>query len=451
MFLDMLRRLAPIAVWIGFGGAALVLVLALVVDNGMGQDVQMIASHDPSTIALNRELFAPGDAVAEIYGNPLSAPVRVVLVSEDSLFHPMEDPHLTLLAVDKSRGENPLQVQTVWLFAKMTAAGLLALGFAGVLTPVLLKRRDVAVAVLIVASMAPAIGAATDGEGPSMNGFDLAGSLIDIEEIHSGGPPRDGIPSIDQPRFVAAADVDYLQEEDIVIGVLHAGQARAYPTRILVWHEIVNDDIGGKAILVTYCPLCGTSMVFERSFAGASKTFGVSGLLYRSDVLMYDRESESLWSQLRMESVAGPARGTKLAWLPSIHTTWKTWRAEHPESVVLSTETGFERNYGGNAYASYFASDKTMFPVPRTRDELRTKEWVVGVLIGDKPVAFPVEALSKARKATFGEGDHGITVSYDPDSKRALVKDAQGVEIPSVLVFWFAWQAFYPKTALWAP
>ena len=169
-----------------------------------------------------------------------------------------------------------------------------------------------------------------DAQSQSLNGFDLSNASIPRDDIFRGGPPRDGIPSIDDPRFVASSSVDYLDDGDIVIGFAQGGTARAYPTRILVWHEIVNDEVDGEPIAVTYCPLCGTAMVFRRSVGGRQRTFGVSGLLYQSDVLMYDRESESLWSQLAMRAVAGPAEGTELEWLPSEHMTWKASADEVP-------------------------------------------------------------------------------------------------------------------------
>lgn len=285
----------------------------------------------------------------------------------------------------------------------------------------------------------------------AQNGFDLSKASINQKEIFSGGPARDGIPSIDHPKFIAANKVDYLRDDDIVIGLVRGNTARAYPTRILVWHEIVNDMINEEAVAVTYCPLCGTAMVFERKVNGKVRTFGVSGLLYRSNVLMYDRESESLWSQLEMKAVTGPAVGKELTWLPSEHLTWRAWQEKYPHTEVLSTNTGHRRNYRGNAYASYFASEKTMFPVPHSRKELLNKAWVIGVIIDGKAKAYPVNDLATDNAIEDKVGNKQIIIHYDAEKRSPQVTDLQGAQIPSVMVFWFAWQAFYPQTDLWNP
>ncbi|MCF6209825.1 MAG: DUF3179 domain-containing protein [Gammaproteobacteria bacterium] len=283
------------------------------------------------------------------------------------------------------------------------------------------------------------------------NGFDLSVLSIDKDEVLAGGPPRDGIPSIDQPKFITAKKVDYLHDDDLVIGLVRGDVARAYPTRILVWHEIVNDVIDGDAVAITYCPLCGTAMVFARKINGKVVSFGVSGLLYRSDVLMYDRESESLWSQLAMKAVSGSAVDTELVWLPSEHITWKAWREKYPHGEVLSTDTGYKRNYQGEAYAAYFASEETMFPVPHTRKELSNKTWVVGILIDGKAKAYPVDDLPPNLAIEDQLGNQQLIIRYDVDKRYPQITDHKGKPIPSVMVFWFAWQAFYPNTDLWRP
>ena len=284
-----------------------------------------------------------------------------------------------------------------------------------------------------------------------MNGFDLSNASIDKTEILSGGPGRDGIPSIDNPEFIPINEVDFLLDEDMVIGFVRGDIARAYPLRILVWHEIVNDSIDDDTIAVTYCPLCGTAMVFDRNISGKTRTFGVSGLLYRSDVLMYDRETESLWSQLGMRAVSGPSVGKKLRWLPSEQLTWKAWREKYPHGVVLSTETGHRRDYSGEAYAAYFASDEPMFPVPERRTELEDKALVIGVVINGKAKAYPVDLLPSGKSIQDRVGNTKIVVRYEEENKYAKVIGPEGRQIPSVQSFWFAWQAFYPETSLWEP
>lgn len=308
--------------------------------------------------------------------------------------------------------------------------------------------------IMVAMAMMPITMSAKAQTFQQLNGFDLSDVSIDLQEIASGGPPRDGIPSIDQPTFVDIAAVDYLQDDDIVISVSRNGVTRAYPTRILVWHEIVNDVLGEEAIAVTYCPLCGTGMVFASDIAGQRRSFGVSGLLYRSDVLMYDRETESLWSQLAMQAVSGAAKGAQLTWLVSEQLTWQAWRQRYPEGEVLSLDTGHHRHYAGEAYSTYFSSPKPMFAVPQWRRELPDKSWVIGIIVDGQPKAYPINTLTAetAEKSIHDVvGEQAIVVTYDAASQHATVTTKAGEAIPSVMVFWFAWQAFYPKTGLWQP
>jgi len=293
-------------------------------------------------------------------------------------------------------------------------------------------------------------------QAQTKNGFDLSRASINPKQILSGGPDRDGIPAIDHPEFIPVKEVDYLRDKDIVIGLVRGNIAHAYPTRILIWHEIVNDVIANDAVAITYCPLCGTAMVFDRTIDGKTRTFGVSGLLYQSDVLMYDRESESLWSQLARQAVSGPAVGQKLNWLPSQYMTWKAWHRKYPDSLVLSLNTGYRRNYQAEAYASYFASDNTMFPVPYSRTELAKKAWVLGIIVNGKAKAYAIDDLSA--KHRHGENVISdtinrttLTVRYDAAKKSPHVTGPDGKTIPAVITFWFAWQAFYPDTQLWKP
>ena len=188
---------------------------------------------------------------------------------------------------------------------------------------------------------------------PLKNGFDLANSTIPVAKILSGGPPRDGIPSIDKPVFLSADKADYLKPEDRVLGIDFEGEARAYPIRILNWHEIVNDEIKGKAVAVTYCPLCGSGIVYKADSEGEPHKFGVSGLLYNSDVLLYDRETETLWSQILSKAISGKLVDTKLEVIPSSHTSWQVWKKNHPYTKVLSNKTGFNRDYQRSPYGTY--------------------------------------------------------------------------------------------------
>jgi hypothetical protein len=281
------------------------------------------------------------------------------------------------------------------------------------------------------------------------NGFDVSNATVPKSEIRRGGPPRDGIPAILKPKFTSIAGTDWLRDDDVVMGFGEGEQARAYPLRILNWHEIVNDTVGDKRIVVTYCPLCGTGMVFDRVVEGKERTFGVSGLLYQSDVLMYDHQTESLWSQLMMESVAGKSAGQKLPWLPSEQTTWKAWRERNPKGQVLSTDTGHRRDYSRDPYTGYAKREETIFPVPKHRADFGNKEWVVGVIINGQPKAYPVTRLQQ--KVTDKVGGQIIHLTHDRANGEVRVTDEKGNALPSVGAFWFAWQAFYPKTEVYSP
>jgi len=283
----------------------------------------------------------------------------------------------------------------------------------------------------------------------ALNGFDLSNASIPVSEVFSGGPPRDGIPSIDAPKFIRSDAVRFMQADDEVVSVTRAGQTRAYPLRILVHHEIVNDELSGQPIAITYCPLCGTAMVFSRQLDGRTLDFEVSGLLYQSDVLMFDQQTESLWSQVAMQAVSGSLMNTALEWLPSEQMTWAAWRAKYPQGEVLSTQTGFRRDYSDEAYARYKQSPNTMFPVPSHRTELPEKEWVIGVLVDGEAKAYPLKALSRNPIVQDTVNNVSLEIIYDPFTRLAVVREILSGKIrPSVKVYWFAWQAFYPTTEL---
>lgn len=282
------------------------------------------------------------------------------------------------------------------------------------------------------------------------NGFDLSDALVPRNLIEPGGPPRDGIPAIDSPRFVPAAEVDFLRPEDRVLGLTAFGETRAYPVSILVWHEVVNDWIHDLPLVVTYCPLCGTGLAFLAEDVTGPLTFGVSGLLYNSDLVLFDRETESLWSQLLGQAIAGPLRGTRLAVLPLTHTTWEAWREAHPGSLVLSTDTGFERDYGGNPYADYARGSGLLASVGARSQRYHPKERVLGVTLGGIHKAYPFVELARAGAALIPDRLAGseILVRFDPGDQSARAFRSDGVQLPAVTAYWFAWYAFHPDTAV---
>ncbi|MBI5198108.1 MAG: DUF3179 domain-containing protein [Nitrospirae bacterium] len=285
-----------------------------------------------------------------------------------------------------------------------------------------------------------------------MNGFDLTTHAIPLEEIASGGPPRDGIPALTNPPFIKAGQATYLRDEDRVLGLTLGREVRAYPIRILNWHEIVNDSMGDRAVVVTYCPLCGTGMAFDPVVDGKRLTFGVSGLLYNSDVLLYDRQTGSLWSQIKQEAVTGPLMGARLNLLFLLHTTWGEWRAQHPDTLVLSRETGHSRNYDRDPYADYAAADGPLFPVSRLDPAFPPKEWILGVEIGGHARAYPFSLL-KDRPSGFRDqvGKKGVRIHFSAKTQTAYVTDEKGDPVPSLTAYWFAWYAFHPETTVYRP
>lgn len=280
--------------------------------------------------------------------------------------------------------------------------------------------------------------------------FDLSQSSIPRDDIQRGGPPRDGIPALTDPATVEAHEATFLKAEDRVLGVTRGGEARAYPIAILNWHEVVNDRLGDVSIAVTYCPLCLTGMVFEAEQHGARTVFGVSGLLYNSDVLLYDRQTESLWSQLRMEAVTGARLGERLIWLPVQHTTWAAWRAAHPETDVLSLETGYQRDYTRDPYASYATSPAVMFPVGHQDARLAPKAWVLGGLLNGEAKAYPLARLTDGAIQDV-LGGQPVQVHYNESARSAWMTNPTGQQLPTVQAYWFAWVAFYPETLVYAP
>ncbi len=281
-------------------------------------------------------------------------------------------------------------------------------------------------------------------------GFKLDNATIPVAEILAGGPPRDGIPSIDRPKFVSVDRAKFLTDDDLIVSFTHAGETRAYPLRILVWHEIVNDRIGDLAINVSYCPLCGSAMVFDRTIDGRVLEFGVSGLLYQSDVLMYDRQTESLWSQLAMTAVSGPQVGRPLRLLPAQHMTWRAWKTEFPGGRVLSTDTGHDRDYRREPYEEYERTSRLIFPVKSNRQDLPAKAWVAGVVIDGVARAYPNDRLPDGVSIEDTIGVTPVRVRFDRASRRITISDADGAPVPFTPAYWFAWQAFNPNTTVWA-
>jgi len=284
------------------------------------------------------------------------------------------------------------------------------------------------------------------------NGFDLEGATIDPDEIKSGGPPRDGIPAINEPVFIAAEKARFIDGDDRVMGVVINGHPRAYPIAILNWHELVNDRVGDQHFTVSYCPLCGTGMVFATNVQDVALVFGVSGLLYNSDMLLYDRNTLSLWSQILGEAISGPLVGTSLPQLPARHTSWRQWQSEHPETKVLSRDTGFRRDYGRSPYRGYEKSRRLYFEVANNApDTYHRKALVMGVSVDGTHKAYPFEELARNGEARFIDTVNGqrLEIHWDEASRSAWAVSRDGDDYPTTTGFWFAWYAFFPETQVY--
>ncbi len=311
---------------------------------------------------------------------------------------------------------------------------------------------------------------------------------IRLDEVVWGGVRQDGIPPLRDPKMIAAADATYLDDGDVVFGIEVDGDARGYPKRILAWHEMFVDEVGGVPVAGVYCTLCGTVILYETRHAGTDHALGTSGFLYRSNKLMYDKATSSLWSTMRGEPVMGPlvGRGIVLARRSVVTTTWGEWRRRHPDTQVLSLETGHQRDYSeGAAYREYFASPELMFPVPATDDRLRHKDEVLGVLLAhhpDLPLALSARYLAEhpVHHDRIGEVDLVVVtdpsganrvyetgevrfVGYDGDAAltdstgaswrltEAQLTGADGrtlARLPAQRAFWFGWFSAFNRTRL---
>lgn len=333
--------------------------------------------------------------------------------------------------------------------------------------------------------------------------------IVDPDDIISGGPPPDGIPPIDDPKFLPVDRVSFLHPSEPVLAVEVNGEAKAYPLRIMTWHEIVNDVIGGTPVTVTYCPLCNTGIAFERpTIDGELLDFGTSGKLYNSNLVMYDRQTESYWAQVTGQAIVGSLAGEQLAFVPARILSWRDWKAANPDGLVLSTDTGHDRPYGTNPYGGYDSSESPFLFTGEPDPRLPALSRVLGLAEGEEKMAVPYEVLEDGavggwsvitttvggrEVAVFWKAgtvsalddtsipesrDVGAVAAYDPVVEgRRLTFEATGSGIadretgsrwsitglavagplegtqlevlPAVDSFWFDWAAFHPDTAIY--
>ncbi len=315
--------------------------------------------------------------------------------------------------------------------------------------------------------------------------------------VRSGGPPKDGIPPIDRPKYVPAGEASkFLQAQDIVFGLEHRGVVKAYPQKVLVWHEIVNEEVDGEKLSVTYCPLTGSAVAFRgRSRVdGAPLTFGTTGNLVNSNLLMYDRQTDSHWPQILAMAITGPNKGLLLEEVPLVWTMWGRWSQSHPQTLALSTDTGFLRTYGSDPYGSYnrtgtyYDSGGAFFPVMATDQRLPAKNVVIGVKANGAHLALIKKAVARQQVANMSLSGVPLVALYDEGlvAVRVFVRRAGTTDLtfrreggtllddqtrsrwsaagrcqegrllgtrlaalPAYDVMWFAWYAFYPQTEVW--
>ncbi|MBI1775155.1 MAG: DUF3179 domain-containing protein [Proteobacteria bacterium] len=310
---------------------------------------------------------------------------------------------------------------------------------------------------------------------------------IRLEEIAWGGVVPDGIPALDHPTMIAADAASYLNPDDQVFGVELNGEERAYPLRIVNWHEMVNDVVGGVPVSLAYCTLCGAGILFDGRVSGREQplTFGTSGLLYRSNKLMYDRDTRSLWNQFTGRPAIGPlvGSGVVLTVLPLVTTSWQEWYRRHPNTTVLALDTGFVRDYGpGVAYRDYFASPKLMFPALVPDGRLKPKDRVFGLRVPGGSMAWPLSRFSGGAVVNdsvglldlviVGEADGSGARAYESGGRRfiagadhdhliagdetwlateAALLGPAGQSLPRLpghLAYWFAWTGYFADAPL---
>ncbi|MGH7510763.1 MAG: DUF3179 domain-containing protein [Gemmatimonadales bacterium] len=293
--------------------------------------------------------------------------------------------------------------------------------------------------VLLVARLmlSPVVWAQGSGEWQT----DFCRHTVPLDEIVSGGPPKDGIPAIDRPQFVTVSQADdWLSPREPVVLVIEGNEAKAYPLQILIWHEIVNDVVGGRPVAVTYCPLCNTALAFDRRHDGTVLDFGTTGRLRHSDLVMYDRQTESWWQQATGEAIVGKLAGRKLDFVNAPLVSWKTFKASHPQGRVLSRKTGFDRPYGENPYARYDdpkGSPLASFFRGRPDPRLPAMERVIAVSLGGEDVAYAFRGFRKRPALNDVVGGVPVAVFWVPGTASPLddSRVAQGRDVGSTGVF----------------
>ncbi|MFB6242077.1 MAG: DUF3179 domain-containing protein [Candidatus Nanosalina sp.] len=360
-----------------------------------------------------------------------------------------------------------------------------------------MDNRRIAASVVISLTLLSGIVALTMNQGETVKTSKNSGENFSVTDsgvrytVHpdrliSGCRGMDCIPSIDNPEFRSASEVEWLAGSDLVIGIERNGTAKAYPLRILNLHEIVNDEIAGEPVAVTYCPLCRSGLAYSRQVGNRTLEFGVSGKLYNANLVMYDRQTETYWSQIKGEAIVGPLVPEKLDLVSSQITEWEGWRKENPGSLVLSRNTGIypASSYGSSPYTGYQSSESVGFGVDEVDDRLPSKELVYGIAIGGEAKAYTEEKIRREDLIQDTVGGIPVVLVEDQASggikafmrrkgnrtlnltlKNGRIVDQEGElwrfsgekssgneklpEIGTHGIYWFAWSKFHPETSVY--
>lgn len=315
--------------------------------------------------------------------------------------------------------------------------------------------------------------------------------LVPKNEVYDGGPGKDGIPALESPELSSIENISYLEEEDLVIIFEQGSNIRIYPHQILDWHEIINDKIGNTAYSITYCPLTGSAICWDRVIGGNETTFGVSGLLYNSNLIPYDRATGSNWSQMLNKSINGVLISEQIVKYPIIETSWATAKNAYDNAEVVTTNTGYNRNYGRYPYGNYKTrNDQLIFPVNNSDNRLENKVRVIGILGNNGTKAYSIsefeggkriitDSLGNEDYLIYGDSEKNIMTAFKITSRNSsltfklsslplpfIIEDNEGnhydwfgnsrniesedlQKADSFISYWFAWAAFYPETELY--
>jgi len=278
-------------------------------------------------------------------------------------------------------------------------------------------------------------------------GFDASTKKsVPLSDLHQGCPVRDCIPSIDSPEYLSVEDATHVADDDMVITLSYKGEHRAYPSKILDHHEIVNDTVGGDPLAITWCPLCGSAVGIRRTVAGQTTEFGVSGVLYNSDLVLYDRATETLWDQVEAKCIVGTMTDERLELVPVSMSRWAKWRDRHPDTLVLSTKTGFTYDYTEDRYADYRDSTRLFMPVSATDDRVHAKTVVFGFDLASGAVAYAESVLEADGGYRHDLGGEDTEITLHDDGSVTMRRG--GETFYPTRLFWFAWYTFHPGTDL---